>query len=140
MLYRIAEGVVTLADQWQDQSINVLLPTQSKVQGVNLVVARDQLPLGMAFRDYVIQQRHNFGSQLAGLEMIADAPGVVDEREAHFLEFTWRSDGKPVHQVMAMVLHDKGALLNFTGSIPGGNEPSAREALVASITSFKFAV
>ena len=139
MDYRIAEGSLALAGEWQDQSINVLLPQDARVQGVNLVVARDRLPLGMTFRDYVIQQRQNFAAQLAGFEQIADTAGEVGGREAHFLEMAWKSDGKPVHQVMAMVQHEGGRLLNFTGSIPGGDDRETRDALVAAITSFTFA-
>lgn len=138
MLYRIAEGTLTLEAEWQDQSINVLIPKQSSVQGVNLVVARDRLPMGMTFEGYVAQQRQNFKAQLVGLEMVIDAAGKVDEREAHFLEFSWRSDGKPVHQLMAMVLLEGGALLNFTGSIPHAEDRSMRDALVSAVTSFRF--
>lgn len=139
MLYRIDEGTLTLADDWQDQSVNVLLPKDSPVQGANLVVARDRLPLGMSFADYVMQQRQNFRAQLAGFEMVADTAGVVDGREAHFLEFGWRSDGNAVHQMMAIVLGDANALLTFTGSTPGGHHPALRDTFVAAITGFRFA-
>lgn len=139
MAYRIAEGSLAAPMPWQDQSINVLLPRDAKVQGTNLVIARDQLPLGMTFQDYVIQQRQNFKAQLAGFEPVADTPGRIDGREAHFFELAWRSDGKPIHQVMAMVLHRDNAVLTFTGSIPGGLEAETRDALVAAITSFTFA-
>ncbi len=124
---------------WQDQSINVLMPKDARVQGTSLVIARDRLALGLTFQDYVIQQRQSFAAQLAGFELIADTAGQIDGHEAHFLEMTWRSDGKPIHQVVAMVLHRDNAILNFTGSIPGGPEPESRNALVAAITSFTFA-
>ncbi|MES2055962.1 MAG: DUF1795 domain-containing protein [Pseudomonadota bacterium] len=138
-MYRIAEGSLTLASEWRDQSINVLLPKDAGTQGTNLVIARDSLPLGMTFQDYVIQQRQNFSAQLAGCEMIADTAGRIDEREAHFLELRWRSDGKPIHQVMAMVLHEASAVLNFTGSIPGEADDETRNLLIAAIKSFTFA-
>lgn len=139
MVYRIAEGSLALASEWQDQSINVLMPKVAKVQGTNLVIARDRVPLGMTFQDYVAQQRRNFASQLAGCEMLADSPGQISGRKAQFLELSWRSDGKPIHQVMAMVLHDANAVLTFTGTIPGGREEETRSALIAAITSFTFA-
>lgn len=139
MVYRIAEGSLSLASEWQDQSINVLLPKNSAVQGANLVIARDRLPLGQTFQDYVIQQRQTFAAQLVGFEIIADTAGSVDGREAHFLEISWRNDGNPVHQIMAMVLHDANAVLNFTGSIPGGKDDETRGALIAAINSFTFA-
>ena len=39
---------------WQDQSINVLMPKDARVQGTSLVIARDRLALGLTFQDYVI--------------------------------------------------------------------------------------
>jgi hypothetical protein len=137
--YRIDEGSLATPTVWQDQSINVLMPKDARVQGTSLVIARDRLALGLTFQDYVIQQRQSFAAQLAGFELIADTVGQIDGHEAHFLEMTWRSDGKPIHQVVAMVLHRDNAILNFTGSIPGGPEPESRNALVAAITSFTFA-
>ncbi len=139
MAYRIDEGSLTSPTPWQDQSINVLMPRDAKVQGTSLVIARDRLALGLTFQDYVIQQRQNFAAQLAGFELIADPAGQIDGREAHFLEIAWRSDGKPIQQVVAMVLHREDAILNFTGSIPGGPDAESRNALVAAITSFTFA-
>ena len=139
MAYRIDEGSLTSPTPWQDQSINVLMPRDAKVQGTSLVIARDRLALGLTFQDYVIQQRQNFAAQLAGFELIADTGGQIDGREAHFLEIAWRSDGKPIQQVVAMVLHREDAILNFTGSIPGGPDAESRNALVAAITSFTFA-
>ncbi|MFV0624679.1 DcrB-related protein [Sphingomonas sp. ac-8] len=139
MVYRIAEGSLALASEWQDQSINVLLPRDARVQGTNLVIARDSLPLGMTFQEYVIQQRQNFAAQLADFELAADTPGTIDGREARFLEMRWKSDGKPIHQVMAMVLREGNAVLNFTGSIPGGPDEETRSALISAITSFTFA-
>lgn len=138
MLYRVAEGRLTLTDEWRDQSINVLLPNQATVQGVNLVIARDQVPLGMTFQDYVIQQRQTYKAQLPGFELVADTAGQVDGHEAHFLEFSWQTEGKPVHQLMAMVVHDKDAILNFTGTIPNRNDNEMRDLLVGAVTSFKF--
>ena len=138
-MYRIAEGSLTLASEWQDQSVNVLLPVGAKAHGANLVIARDRLPLGMTFHDYVVQMRQNFMAQLAGCEIFADTVGQVDGREAQLMELSWRSDGKPIHQVMALVLHDANAVLTFTGSIPGGRDEETRNALISAIMSFTFA-
>lgn len=138
-MYRIAEGSLTLASEWQDQSINVLLPMGAKAHGANLVIARDRLPLGVTFQDYVAQQRQNFRAQLAGCEIFADTAGQVDGREAQLMELSWRSDGKPIHQVMAIVLHQANAVLTFTGSIPGAVDEETRDALISAITSFTFA-
>jgi hypothetical protein len=55
------------------------------------------------------------------------------------MELSWRSDGKPIHQVMALVLHEANAVLTFTGSIPGGRDEETRNALISAIMSFTFA-
>lgn len=139
ILYQIAEGMLHVDRGWKDQSVNVLLPKTSSIQGANLVIARDILPLGMVFSDYVGQQRQSFKTQLVDCEFLADSAGQIDGREAHFMELSWRSDGRPIFQVMAMVLHVENALLNFTGSIPGRRDQDTRAALIAAIQSFRFA-
>jgi hypothetical protein len=138
-LYQIAEGTLHLDSVWKDQSVNVLLPKSSSIHGANLVIARDVLPLGLSFADYVAQQKQSFKAQLVDCEFLADTAGQIDSCEAHFIELSWRSDGKPIFQVMAMVLHAANALLNFTGSIPGRRDEDTRVALLAAIQSFRFA-
>jgi hypothetical protein len=138
MVYRIAEGTLSLASEWQDQSINVLLPKDAKVQGVNLVISRDRLPLGMTFQDYIAQQRQTFAAQLADFDLVTDSAGQIDGREAQFMEMGWRTDGKLIHQVVATVLGDANAVMTFTGSIPGGPDDETRNQLIAAITSFRF--
>jgi hypothetical protein len=138
MFYRIQEGRMTLAGEWRDQSVNVLVPAEVSVKGANLVVARDTLPPNISFSDYVAGQRQTFERQLADFTLLRDVAGVIDERPAHFLEFTWTSQGKPLHQ-MIMVVHHKVGLLNFTASIPGTPDAATRQLLLQAIRSFKFA-
>jgi len=138
MTYRIAEGSLTLASGWQDQSINVLLMQDAGAKGANLVIAREQLPLGMTFEGHVAEQRQTFKAKLDGCEMLVDTVGKVDGRAAHFLEMSWRSEGRPVRQVMVMVPAAKGMTLTFTGTIPGEFDEATRQTLVDAIVSFKF--
>jgi len=63
---------------------------------------------------------------------------TVDGRRAHFLEFTWTGKGQPIHQ-MAMVVEDRGKILNFTATIPGAVEADTRRALLETIQAFRFA-
>ncbi len=138
MTYRIAEGSLTLASGWQDQSINVLLMQDAGAKGANLVIAREQLPLGMTFEGHVAEQRQTFKAKLDGCEMLVDTVGKVDGRAAHFLEMSWRSEGRPARQVMVMVPAAKGMTLTFTGTIPGEFDEATRQTLVDAIVSFKF--
>ncbi|WP_174280186.1 DcrB-related protein [Sphingomonas bacterium] len=138
MQYRINEGALTLADPWQDQSINVLLPGRASTPGVNMVIARDTLPLGMAFADYVAQQRQTFQAQLPDLAIAADTTGEIDGHPAQFLDLSWRNDGKPVHQLMAMVVHEGDKVLNFTCSLPERDADGIRQEMIDALMSFKF--
>lgn len=138
MQYRIQEGALSLDGRWQDQTVNVLLPLDAPTKGANLVVARDVLPLGMTLPDYVEQQQQTFRRDLPGYDVIQETAGVIDQRPAHFLEFTWRSDGKPLHQMMT-VLQGEAGLLNFTASIPGEADAATRQALLDAVRTFRFA-
>ena len=137
MVYRMQEGSLTLNDTWRDQSVNVLVPERVATQGVNLVVARDVLPLGMLFADYLTQQKITFERELSEYKLTADAPGTVDGRPAHFLEFFWNNSGKPLQQMM-VVIQDSQRILSLTGTIPGSGDDQARSCLLAAMISFKF--
>jgi len=138
MVYQMQEGRLSLNDTWRDQSVNVLVPERVATQGVNLVVARDVLPLGMAFADYLTQQKITFEKELAEYKLTADAPGTVDERPAHFLEFSWNNSGKPIQQLM-VVIKDGHRILSLTGTVPGSGDDQARSCLLSAMISFKFA-
>lgn len=138
MLYRMQEGALDLSGEWQDQSIQVLVPTQVAGRGVNLVVSRDSLPLGMTLGDYMAQQRQNFHRQLKGLEILMDTAGQLDGRAAHFMEFSWEAEGRPLHQLVATVLGERSALLTFTASIPDAVDAEVRRMLMQTISGFRF--
>ena len=137
MVYRMQEGCLTVDDTWQDQSVNVLVPKQVGTKGVNLVVARDTMPLGMTLADYLSQQKTNFEKELTEYKAMADSPGTVDQRPAHFLEFSWNNNGTPLQQMMVIV-QDSDRILSFTGTIPGNGDNDARSSLLAAMISFKF--
>lgn len=137
MVYRMQEGYLTLDDSWHDQSVNVLVPERVATKGVNLVIARDRIPLGMSFADYLQQQKISFEKELTEYRLTADSPGNVDQMPAHFLEFSWNNGGKLLQQMMVIV-QDNNRILSFTGTIPGNGDADARKSLLAAMISFKF--
>jgi hypothetical protein len=137
MLYQLPEGSLTLNGVWRDKTVNILMPEEVAVKGVNLVVARDALTPEVSFGDYIATQRQNFQKELAGLTILLDQGGAIDERPAHFLEFTWTNQGRRMHQ-MVMAINDQGRLVNFTASIPGSVDADLRAFLLDAIRSFKF--
>jgi hypothetical protein len=138
MLYRMQEGALALEGDWQDQSIQVLVPLGVAGRGVNLVVSRDMLPLGMSLGDYMAQQRQNFQRQLKELQVSTDSGGSLDGRPAHYMEISWVAEGRPLHQLIATVLGEKAALLTFTASMPDAVDAEVRRMLMATIGGFRF--
>lgn len=138
MVYQMQEGFMMLNDTWRDQSVNVLVPETVAIKGANLVIARDILPLGMAFADYLSQQKTTFQKELTEFKLKSDAPGAVDQRPAYFLEFSWNKGGQQLQQMM-VVIQDNNRILSFTGTIPGQGDENARSFLLAAMLSFKFA-
>jgi hypothetical protein len=137
MVYRMQEGYLTLDDTWRDQSVNVLVPERVATKGVNLVIARDTIPLGMSFADYLRQQKTTFEKELTEYQLTGDSPGKVDQMPAQFLEFSWNNGGKLLQQMMVIV-QDDNRILSFTGTIPGNGDADARNSLLAAMVSFKF--
>ena len=137
MVYQMQEACLTLDDAWQDQSVNVLIPTEVTTKGVSLVVARDVIPLGMTLAEYLEQQKATFEKELAEFKLVLDAPGSVDHRPAHFLEFSWNNNGKLLQQ-MVIVVQDNNRTLSLTGTIPGKADQDIRGFLLAAMTSLKF--
>lgn len=105
--------------------------------GANIVVVRDSSPPDQSLDAYIDAQRGNF-RQLTDFTALQDVAMTVDGRRAHFLEFTWTGKGQPIHQ-MAMVVEDRGKILNFTATIPGAVEADTRRALLETIQAFRFA-
>lgn len=137
MQYRMQEGCLTLDGEWQDKSVNVLVP-QGLPQGMNLVVSRDVLPLGMGLPDYLQQQKKVFRDELADFRFRMEEVAEIDGRPASLLEFEWDNQGSLVHQLMAVV-QEKERILSLTATAPGGMDDSVREVMLTAIKSFTFA-
>jgi hypothetical protein len=137
MFYQMNEGYLPLSGVWQDQTINVLVPREPAIKGINMVCSRDLLPMGMKFADYLATQRMNFGKELPKYQALADAPDILDSRPAHFFEFTWNSQGGLLHQMMIVVCVDD-KILSLTATVPGGMDEAMRKSKLAFLKSFRF--
>jgi hypothetical protein len=137
MLYQIPEGSVQLAGEWQDRSVNVLVPLNTTSTGANLVIARDSMPRGLSFADYLHRERKSFEKQLPEFRLHADAPATTCQGQAHNLEFTWTNQGKAMRQLMTVVANGE-SVLSITATIPNGCE-DATEILRTAMKSLTVA-
>ena len=139
MQYRVQEGSLTLDGNWHDRSVNMFLPAGTPVEGVSVVLARDRLPAGQGPAGYATRQRQTFEKELKGFSLLRNTPGIIDGRQAHFLEFNWVADNSTLYQAYVSIF-DNDTVLNFTASIPGtADNIDLRKALMKTICSFKFA-
>lgn len=138
MKYNMQEGYLTLSSgEWQDRSVNVLAPRHLKTKGANLVVARDTMPMGTDVQDYLEQEKQTFRKELAEFQILADVEDSIGGHPVHFLEFTWKGDGKDVYQIMG-IIPVKENIISLTATIPGAPDKSDREELLEAIISFRF--
>lgn len=136
--YRLQEGSLDLDGDWQDRSVTLLVPT-GLAEGVNLVVTRDLLALGLSLDDHLARQMMTMRREMPSFTLLEDSSAELDGRPARLVEFRWVRGGAPLYQ-MVLVAADEGRLLNFTASAPGGAADAAtRKALWRAISSFKFA-
>jgi hypothetical protein len=137
MNYTIEEGQLRLDQSWQDQTVNVLIPQNSPVAGANLVISREQLPLGMTLSQRFNQQQTALSGQLPDFKLVLGQVVEKSDHVLHVMEFEWKKDGKNIYQLVAMRAHAGDRLLCFTATVPGGHEASLRQRMVEAITSFE---
>lgn len=137
MNYTIEEGQLRLDQAWQDQTVNVLIPLSSPVPGANLVITREQLPLGMTPSQRFEQQQQGLSKQLDGFKLILAQAVERPDHVLHVMEFNWKKEGKDIYQLVAMRPLSGEKLLCFTATVPGGHEPSLRQRMVDAINSFE---
>lgn len=138
MKYIMQEGYLTLSSgEWQDRSVNVLAPHHLKTKGANLVIARDTMPMGTNIQDYLDLQKQELGKELTDFTILADVEDSIGDHPAHFLEFTWKGNGKDVYQIMGVIPVDQ-KIISLTATIPGAPDKSDREELMEAIISFRF--
>jgi hypothetical protein len=137
MFYQMHEGYLTLEGPWQDRSVNMLAPQHLTGKGVNLVVARETMSLGMKFGDYLNRHKETFAETLTSFKLITDIAAIIDRQPAHFLEFIWDNEGDLLHQ-MVCVIQDKERVVSLTATATSGMDDVTREELLKAIKSFRF--
>jgi hypothetical protein len=141
MQYTIHEGKLELTQAWQDQTVNVLIPQDTKVKGANLVIARDILPLGLTLEAYLGQQKNSFAKQLQDFELLREFQETSQEpiqgQKIQYLEFSWKKEKQAIYQLMAIRQLDASSLLCFTSTVPGGFDQDVCDRLLSAVRSFK---
>lgn len=137
MSYVINEGILPLPGNWQDQSMNVLMPYLSDVQGVNLVVTRDMLPSGSVFSDYLSTQKKKFRQELPEFLLSFHQSCQIDGREAEYMEFSWKNQDVIVYQ-LALVIQNDCQVISLTYTSPKQLPDDNKSQMRSTLHQFRF--
>ena len=130
------EGSLDIPKDWKDDTINMLSSTGDGSSGFTLVVNRDHLPWGMTFQEYAGQEIDKAKETLAGFNELHNKSYTVGNREAHVVEYQWKSQQGRVHQIVVMVnLPEK--ILIFTASTSNKMSDGQKRHFEHIIKSFK---
>ena len=137
MSYTVNEGILPLPGSWQDQSMNVLMPVLSDVQGANLLISRDLLPAGAPFSDYLATQKKKFKRELNNFKSTLEQPCRIDGREAEYWEFNWKQESIVIWQLILVVLNGS-QVLTLTYTSPTTLPDETKETVRSAMLLFKF--
>jgi len=138
MKYCLQEGELTCDSEWSDQSMQILVPDRTPIEGSNLVIMRSRLAAGESFESYIAKQRSSILKMKAS-KILSESSDKIDGREGHFFDLTWVNEGKVLHQTMTALLHDGDRILTFTSTIPGSADEKTKRRILDAVSTFKFA-
>lgn len=131
--YQMNEGKITLPKNWRDDSMNVfVVPDDS---GVNLVINRTPVPVGLDNEAYYAETVEQFEASLPGYKEFARDTMTLDGALAQTLEYRWKSPEGDMHQYVVMQVRD-ALLLTFTVTSPKTLAVGQREYFQQIIQSF----
>jgi hypothetical protein len=131
--YQMNEGKITLPENWRDDSMHVFaLPDDS---GVNLVINRTPVPLGLDSEAYYAETLEQFETSLPGFKELARSKITLDGSPAQTLEYRWKSPEGQMHQYVVMQVR-QALLLTFTVTSPKNLAAGQRDYFQQIIQSF----
>ncbi|MBF0751751.1 MULTISPECIES: DcrB-related protein [unclassified Pasteurella] len=131
--YRLNEGLINIPVNWQDQSMNVFtLPDDS---GINLVINRATIPIGMTEEEYLAQVISQFRTTLKAYRELAIEDIRLSEHPAKLLEYQWDTPEGQMYQLTVLQVYQQ-RLMTFTYTSTTVFTPSQRQALLEIIYSF----
>ena len=138
MKYLLQEGELTCDGEWTDQSVQILIPDRTPIEGSNLVIMRNRLSAGESFEGYIAKHR-SFVLKMNAAKILKESSSKIDGREGYSFELTWINEGQLLHQTMTLLLHDGDRILTISSTVPGSLDLKTRNRMLDAISSFKFA-
>lgn len=132
--YTFNEGSLTIPENWQDQSMNVfVLPDDS---GINLVINRAPVPVGMTKEEYMDQVILQFRQNLEQYKESSCTEVELSDEPAQLLDYNWKSPEGLMYQYTFLQIRNN-FLLTFTYTSSQPFTKNQKESLLNIIYSFK---
>jgi hypothetical protein len=135
-IFAIDEGQLSIPETWQDQTLNVLAD-KTTGPGFTLTIARDRLPWGMSFDAYAEHEFSKVSNSFKEFVEHQRAQTTIAGATAHLIDFHWKANVGPVHQILVIVSNGEKALI-FTGSNPGEMNNAQKKNFLALLNTFVF--
>lgn len=135
-MYYLNEGSLAIPDGWYDQTLNVISVAPPNTEGLTFTIARDPIPWGMEFGEYVAGQIEKSRQVLKNFDMVAKRDLPIGGLPACEIECRWESNYGPVHQVIATLALPRNALI-VSASMKNTMTDAQLTQVRAIIASFK---
>lgn len=136
MRYQLNEGVITLPENWQDETLNAFSSPDNS--GINLVISRLALPFGASEEEFIENVLLQYREQLPNYSEHKDKKITLAGEEARLLDYHWQSDEGRIDQLVVLQFRNN-LLMTFTASSANGMSKKQKETMLGIIQSFKTA-
>ncbi|MEN5028655.1 DcrB-related protein [Pseudomonas sp. Ps21-P2] len=131
-------------ESFKDKTFHVFTLTDLGPSPFSLVIGRSVVAADTDLETVAQQLLAELNKTLAHLEWVEPLfPTEVAGVDARQVEFRWRQQGQPVHQLQLIFLHrdehEQPLLMQITGTSnhPGGMTPAEREAFVSIVETLE---
>ena len=111
--------------------------TEGQAMAANIVVARDGLPAEETFAAYCARQAKVFASSLPAFVAGEQRSGILHERNAVQMNFSWASSAGELRQQVSFIDAGEGVVVTFTASAASTDFDAHRDVFNAQLAALK---
>lgn len=99
--YVMNEGTIEVPSNLFDSTVNVLIAPD--LRNLSFSVARDKIPDGMSFEDYVLSEHGKLKEAFAEFSIKTRKIVDIGGKRCPMIQFSWKSPQGKMHQMMVMI-------------------------------------
>ncbi|MEA5115912.1 MAG: DcrB-related protein [Geobacteraceae bacterium] len=135
--YALHEGIISLPEDWLDQSINIFVHPGGDPPQCTVVLSRGILESGEDLKGYAQRQTDLLKQTLTDMEIIREQDILIQRQQGWEAEFGWSGEGRRYRQ--RQVFLARGTLVViFTATVQEDFYVKHWQAMDAILGSFRF--